>query len=57
MQQQGQGAILELKCQLPPRDFFRHPRWLVWVLIATVGLVGNFVLFSSSLQYLSPTAS
>ncbi|MBD8164711.1 EamA family transporter [Erwinia persicina] len=53
----GLGTILALKRQLPPRDFFRHPRWLVWVVVATAGLVGNFVLFGSSLQYLSPTAS
>nr|WP_194716050.1 DMT family transporter [Erwinia persicina] len=53
----GLGTILALKRQLPPRDFFRHPRWLVWIVVATAGLVGNFVLFGSSLQYLSPTAS
>jgi len=53
----GLGTILALKRQLPPRDLFRHPRWLVWVMIATAGLVGNFILFGSSLQYLSPTAS
>lgn len=33
------------------------PRWLVLLAIATGGLFGNFILFSSSLQYLSPTAS
>ena len=38
-------------------DFFRKPRWLVLLAIATGGLFGNFILFSSSLQYLSPTAS
>ncbi|CCG85706.1 putative transporter [Erwinia piriflorinigrans CFBP 5888] len=53
----GLGTILALKRQLPPREFFRRPRWLMWVVIATAGLVGNFLLFSSSLQYLSPTAS
>lgn len=53
----GLGIILALKRQLPPADFFRHPRWLVYVLIATGGLLGNFILFGSSLQYLSPTAS
>lgn len=36
---------------------FRKPRWLVLLAIATGGLFGNFILFSSSLQYLSPTAS
>nr|VXZ91737.1 Uncharacterized inner membrane transporter yhbE [Klebsiella pneumoniae] len=32
---------------------FRKPRWLVLLAIATGGLFGNFILFSSSLQYLS----
>lgn len=36
---------------------FRKARWLVLLAIATGGLFGNFILFSSSLQYLSPTAS
>lgn len=53
----GLGTILLLKRQLPPIRFFRAPRRVVLVLVATSGLVGNFVLFSSSLQYLSPTAS
>lgn len=30
---------------------------MVLLVIATAGLFGNFILFSSSLQYLSPTAS
>ncbi|CAI6192520.1 Transporter [Escherichia coli] len=32
-------------------------RWLILLAVATAGLFGNFILFSSSLQYLSPTAS
>lgn len=36
---------------------FRKARWLILLAIATGGLFGNFILFSSSLQYLSPTAS
>ncbi|QBJ10288.1 MULTISPECIES: DMT family transporter [unclassified Rahnella] len=51
------GCILAMRRRLPPRAIFRRPRWLVLVLIATCGLLGNFVLFSSSLQFLSPTAS
>jgi len=51
------GCILAIKHRLPPRTIFSRPRWLVLVLIATCGLLGNFVLFSSSLQFLSPTAS
>ncbi len=43
--------------KLPPLRIFRKPRWLVLLAIATGGLFGNFILFSSSLQYLSPTAS
>jgi len=53
----GLGAILLVKRQLPPLKFFRSPGWVLLVLVATAGLVGNFVLFGSSLQYLSPTAS
>lgn len=53
----GLGIILTAKRKLPPLRIFRHPRWLVLLAIATGGLFGNFILFSSSLQYLSPTAS
>lgn len=53
----GLGAILAVKGKLPPLRIFRKPRWLVLLAIATGGLFGNFILFSSSLQYLSPTAS
>ena len=51
------GCILAAKRRLPPRVILSRPRWLILVLIATAGLMGNFVLFSSSLQFLSPTAS
>ncbi|NDJ56204.1 DMT family transporter [Enterobacteriaceae bacterium 4M9] len=53
----GLGLILAFKRRLPPIGMFRKPRWLILLLIATGGLFGNFLLFSSSLQYLSPTAS
>ncbi|MGV1166410.1 DMT family transporter [Enterobacter asburiae] len=53
----GLGAILAIKGKLPSLQLFRKPRWLVLLAIATGGLFGNFILFSSSLQYLSPTAS
>ncbi|QKJ85479.1 DMT family transporter [Paramixta manurensis] len=53
----GLLLILSLKRQLPPRRIFTRPRWLLMVVVATAGLLGNFVLFSSSLRYLSPTAS
>jgi Permeases of the drug/metabolite transporter (DMT) superfamily len=53
----GLGAILAVKKKLPPLRIFRKARWLVLLAIATGGLFGNFILFSSSLQYLSPTAS
>ncbi|TDS90730.1 putative membrane protein [Rahnella sp. BIGb0236] len=51
------GCILAAKRRLPPKAIFHRPRWMILVLIATCGLLGNFVLFSSSLQFLSPTAS
>lgn len=53
----GLGMILAVKGRLPPVKMFRQPRWLLLLVIATLGLLGNFVFFSSSLQYLSPTAS
>ncbi len=43
--------------RLRPLRVFRKPRWLILLAVATAGLFGNFILFSSSLQYLSPTAS
>ncbi len=53
----GVGLILAIKRRLPPPWLFRDPRWLVILAIANGGLFRNFALFSSSLQYLSPTAS
>ncbi|HKS34944.1 MAG TPA: DMT family transporter, partial [Enterobacteriaceae bacterium] len=53
----GLGLILTLRGKLPPLRIFRKPRWLLLLAIATAGLFGNFILFSSSLQYVSPTAS
>ncbi|MEE3651221.1 MULTISPECIES: DMT family transporter [unclassified Brenneria] len=53
----GLGIVLFSRKQLPPLRIFRRRRWWVVLLIATCGLLGNFVFFSSSLQYLSPTAS
>lgn len=53
----GLGVILALKRKLPPLMLFQKPRWFLLLMIATAGLFGNFLLFSSSLQYLSPTAS
>ena len=53
----GLGATLAVRGKLPPLTMFRQPRWLLLLAIATAGLLGNFVFFSSSLQYLSPTAS
>ncbi|ROP58067.1 EamA domain-containing membrane protein RarD [Enterobacter sp. BIGb0383] len=53
----GLGLILTIRGKLPPLRIFRKPRWLLLLAIATAGLFGNFILFSSSLQYVSPTAS
>lgn len=53
----GLGSILAIRGKLPSLHLFRKPRWLALLAIATGGLFGNFLLFSSSLQYLSPTAS
>lgn len=53
----GLGTILVIKGKLPPLALFSKPRWFMLLAIATGGLFGNFLLFSSSLQYLSPTAA
>lgn len=53
----GLGIILASHRQLPSLKLFRQRRWLVLLIIATCGLLGNFIFFSSSLQYLSPTTS
>ncbi|CNI68580.1 integral membrane protein [Yersinia frederiksenii] len=53
----GLGIILASRRQLPSLKLFRQRRWLVLLIIATCGLLGNFIFFSSSLQYLSPTTS
>lgn len=53
----GLLLILTLRRQLPPLRLFFRWRWLLLLGVATAGLLGNFVFFSISLQYLSPTAS
>ncbi|MFE8147583.1 DMT family transporter [Brenneria goodwinii] len=53
----GLGLVLFSRKQLPPMRIFRRRRWLIVLVLATCGLLGNFVFFGSSLQYLSPTAS
>ncbi|WP_226051236.1 DMT family transporter [Dickeya chrysanthemi] len=53
----GLGIFLYSRGALPKPQMFDHQRWWILLLVATGGLLGNFVLFSSSLQYLSPTAS
>ena len=53
----GLGGVLWLRGQLPPLASLRQRRWLLWLTVATAGLLGNFILFSTSLQYLSPTTS
>ncbi|WP_410016522.1 DMT family transporter [Sodalis sp. RH24] len=53
----GLAVILAPRRQLPSLTLFLRWRWLMMLVIATAGLLGNFIFFSSSLQYLSPTAS
>ncbi|MDN0123949.1 DMT family transporter [Yersinia aleksiciae] len=53
----GLGVILASRRQLPSLKLFRQRRWLLLLIVATCGLLGNFIFFSSSLQYLSPTTS
>lgn len=54
----GMGLLLLApRRQLPPLRLFFRWRWLILLAVATAGLLGNFVFFSTSLQYLNPTAS
>lgn len=53
----GLVVILVPRGQLPRLRLFFRWRWLLLLAVATAGLLGNFIFFSSSLQYLSPTAS
>lgn len=53
----GLGLILAWRGKLPRLRLLRRWRWRVLLLIAAGGLFGNFVLFSSSLQYLTPATS
>lgn len=53
----GLGMILAWRRQLPSLTLFRKRRWLIVLLIGAVGLGGNFLFFSSALQFLTPTAS
>lgn len=52
----GLWIFLGVRRQLPSLRLFRHRRWMILLIIAVLGLGGNFVLFSYSLKYLSPTA-
>ncbi|MFP1763143.1 DMT family transporter [Lonsdalea quercina] len=53
----GLFILLYFRGTMPRLRLLRRRRWWILLLIATCGLLGNFVLFSSSLKYLSPTAS
>ncbi len=48
---------LGYKKQFPNFILFKKRRRLIMLMIAGLGLLGNFVLFASAVQYLSPTTS
>lgn len=49
--------ILLSKRQLPQKKQFMNKRVLLLLFIATLGLAGNFTLFSAALLYISPTVT
>lgn len=51
----GLGLILAYKKRLPRWQVCISRPWRWLIALATLGLAGNFVLYSSSLQYLTPT--
>ncbi|WP_434779439.1 DMT family transporter [Neisseria sp. Ec49-e6-T10] len=53
----GLFLILKSKHQMPDMQLFKNQKFLIALAVATVGLGGNFLFFSSALQYLTPTVS
>lgn len=51
------GFHPDLQEKLPPVVMFRKPKWLILLVVTTDGVLGNFILLSSSLQYLGSTVS
>lgn len=49
--------ILFSKRQLPQKKQFMNKKVLLLLFIATIGLAGNFTLFSAALLYISPTVT
>lgn len=53
----GLGVILLLRGNWPKISLLASRRWMTVLVIAVLGLSGNFILFSTSLNYLSATAA
>ncbi|MBC9129701.1 DMT family transporter [Frischella sp. Ac13] len=53
----GLTVWLAYKQQFPNFQIFKKPRRIIMLIIAGLGLMGNFVLFASGVKYLSPTTS
>lgn len=53
----GLTVWLAYKQQFPNFQIFKKPRCIIMLIIAGLGLMGNFVLFASGVKYLSPTTS
>lgn len=49
--------LLAVKKQFPVLSLFKQHRWLILLVIAVLGLAGNFSMFAMGVNYLSPTAS
>lgn len=47
--------ILFVKKQLPEKQKMKQPRLMFLIILGTLGLVGNFVLFACALRYLPPS--
>ena len=48
---------LSFRKKLPSLQLILKPRWIFILFIAVIGLAGNFIFFSTALQYLTPTTS
>ncbi|MBS7815433.1 DMT family transporter [Wohlfahrtiimonas chitiniclastica] len=49
--------ILAIKKSLPIQTIAKNPKSLLLLSVLTLGIIGNFVLFSASLSYTTPTVS
>ncbi|AWX13894.1 EamA family transporter [Mergibacter septicus] len=53
----GLMILLRISGKLPPIRLMLKSRFLIWLIIGTLGLSANFILFNTSLEYIKPSVS